>query len=166
MKTKLTSRIIKVLIYIPLFCLLTSLTAIIAFKFVPVPYTPLMALRSFEHRKDCNYHTNKQWKTLSEMGFAMAMAAIAAEDIKFNSHNGFDWKAIRLALRDYKQGISKRGASSISQQTAKNVFLLPHRSWIRKGIEAYFTVLIELIWGKERILEVYLTQNVHLDVYD
>ena len=156
MKSKLHKKIIKVAGYILLFFLLTSLGAIMVFKYVPVRYTPLMALRRYEHRKDTSYHTQKEWKPLSEIGYEMAMAAMAAEDLRFNNHHGFDREAIRLAWIDYKKGISKRGASSITQQTAKNVFLLPHRSWLRKGMEAYFTVGIEWIWGKERILEAYL----------
>ena len=156
MKSKLHKKIIKVAGYILLFFLLTSLGAIIVFKYVPVRYTPLMALRCYEHRKDTSYHIRKVWKPLSEIGYEMAIVAIAAEDLRFNNHHGFDREAIRLAWRDYKNGNSKRGASSITQQTAKNVFLLPHRSWLRKGVEAYFTVGIEWIWGKERILEAYL----------
>lgn len=156
MTRKAKRAIIKVLIYVPLLCVLTSFSAIVVFKYAPVRYTPLMALRSFEHRKDTDYHIRKEWKPLSEIAPEMAMATMAAEDLRFNMHKGFDKEAIRRAWSDYRQGKSKRGASSISQQTAKNVFLVPHRSWIRKGLEACFTVGIEWMWGKERILEVYL----------
>ena len=156
MKTKLKRRIIKALIYVPLFCLFTSLAAIIVFRFVPVPCTPLMALRSFEHRKDTTCHIRKEWKPLHEISPELVMAVMIAEDIWFFKHKGFDWEAIRKTRRAHTVGKKLNGASTISQQTAKNVFLLPNRSWIRKGLEVYFTVGIEWIWGKERILEVYL----------
>jgi len=144
------------LVYIPLFCLLTSLVAIIVLKFVPVPYTPLMALRSIEYRKDTDYHIRREWKPLHEIGPQVAMAVMASEDIRFIIHRGFDWKSIRQARLEHAAGKELRGASTITQQTAKNVFLLPHRSWVRKGLEACFTVGIEWLWGKKRILEVYL----------
>ena len=86
----------------------------------------------------------------------MAMAVMASEDTRFLSHNGFDWVEIDNAIQAHKKGKKLRGASTISQQTAKNVFLFPGRSWVRKGFEAYFTFLIEKLWGKKRILEVYL----------
>jgi monofunctional biosynthetic peptidoglycan transglycosylase len=86
----------------------------------------------------------------------MARAVIASEDNLFDKHSGFDWKAIKQAQKEYESGKRRRGGSTISQQTAKNVFLLPHRSMVRKGFEAYFTVLIEFLWSKERIMEVYL----------
>jgi len=86
----------------------------------------------------------------------MILAAVAAEDNRFMVHRGFDWESIRQAWEYNRKGKKIRGASTISQQTAKNVFLWPERSWVRKGLEAYFTVLIEFFWTKERILEVYL----------
>jgi len=144
------------MITIPVFYVLISFITIVVFKYVQIPYTPLMALRYLEHRKDSDYRTQKEWKPLSEIGQEMAMAAMSSEDFRFMKHKGFDWEFIGEAWRDYKRGVSKRGASSISQQTAKNVFLLPHRSWVRKGLEACLTVGIEWLWGKERILEVYL----------
>ena len=145
-----------ILIYIPLFYVLTSLVSIIVFKFVPVPYTPLMVLRSIEHRKEAHYHTYKVWQPLHEIAPEMVMAVMSSEDLRFAAHHGFDWSAIRKAWRAYRSGEDLRGASTISQQTAKNVFLLPHRSWSRKGLEAFFTVGMECIWGKKRIMEVYL----------
>jgi len=156
MKASIRRRIKRVLIYVPLYCLLASLVAIMVFRFVPVCYTPLMALRSFEYRKDTGYYTRREWKPLIEMGAELPMAVMVAEDIRFIIHKGFDWEAIRQAKEDHAAGKALRGASTISQQTAKNVFLLPHRSWIRKGLEAYFTIGIEWVWGKKRILEVYL----------
>ena len=86
----------------------------------------------------------------------MPMAVIASEDNRFASHHGFDFVEIKKAVREAENGGRHRGASTISQQTAKNVFLWPSSSWVRKGFEAYFTVLIEALWSKERIMEVYL----------
>jgi len=136
--------------------ILNSLTILIIYKYSPITYTPLMALRSFEHRNDDSFRTYKAWKPLDEISPSLAMAAMSSEDIRFVIHRGFDWKSIDIARLEHKTGKGLRGASTISQQTAKNVFLLPHRSWIRKGLEAYFTFGIELIWGKKRIMEVYL----------
>ena len=100
----------------------------------------------------------KEWISLDEMSTSLPQAVVAAEDNMFIEHSGFDFEAIQKA-KEYnqkKKGKKVRGASTISQQTAKNVFLWPQRSWIRKGLEVYFTVLIEFIWGKKRIMEVYL----------
>lgn len=136
--------------------ILSSLTILIIYKYTPVTYTPFMALRSFEHRNDNAFRTYKDWKPLDEISPALAMAAMSSEDIRFLIHRGFDWKAIDIAVLEHREGKDLRGASTISQQTAKNVFLMPHRSWVRKGLEAYFTIGIELIWGKKRIMEIYL----------
>jgi monofunctional glycosyltransferase len=126
--------------------------ATIAYRFIPPPITILMIERMIEGRG-----LNHQWRPLSEMSPALPRAAIAAEDARFCTHHGFDFGAIEKAVahNDKKPG-RIRGGSTISQQTAKNVFLWPERSWVRKGFEAYFTVLIETIWGKHRIMEVYL----------
>jgi len=97
-----------------------------------------------------------QWVPLSEISPNLTQAVVASEDNLFLIHSGFDFDQIELAQQETEKGRRLRGASTISQQTAKNVFLLPARSYIRKGLEAYFTVLIELVWGKERIMEVYL----------
>lgn len=98
----------------------------------------------------------KTWVELDEISIHMKMAVVASEDNNFMKHNGFDWGAIDKARKHNESHTRKRGASTISQQVAKNTFLWPSRSWIRKGFEVYFTVLIELMWSKERILEVYL----------
>jgi len=145
-----------IVIYIPFLFLASSITIVVLYKYFPVTYTPLMALRGFEHRNDNTFRTYKVWKPLDEISPSLAMAAMSSEDIRFVIHRGFDWKSINIARLEHKTGKGLRGASTISQQTAKNVFLLPHRSWVRKGLEAYFTFGIELIWGKKRILEVYL----------
>jgi monofunctional biosynthetic peptidoglycan transglycosylase len=96
------------------------------------------------------------WVPLEEISPNLQKAVIASEDGNFLKHSGFDFKAMQKAYKSNKKGKKLKGGSTISQQTAKNVFLWQGRSYLRKGLEAYFTVLIELIWGKERIMEVYL----------
>lgn len=103
-----------------------------------------------------NGHLNTQWLSISEIDRNMIRAAIAAEDSRFCQHNGFDTEAIEKAFERNRSGKSLRGGSTISQQTAKNAFLWQGRSWLRKGLEAWFTLLIELLWDKRRIMEVYL----------
>lgn len=128
---------------------------VLVYKFLPVPATPLMFLRAME-----NDATGLSWKhdwiSLEEMSPHLPLAVVSSEDQLFLTHNGFDIKAIEKAIEYNQKGRRTRGASTISQQTAKNVFLWPQRSWLRKGLEAYFTFLIELAWSKERIMEVYL----------
>ncbi len=97
-----------------------------------------------------------KWVPFEDISKHLPMAVIASEDNKFATHNGFDFQAIQQAVEDKEEGKKQRGASTISQQTAKNVFLWPESSWVRKGFEVYFTVLIEAVWSKERIMEVYL----------
>jgi monofunctional biosynthetic peptidoglycan transglycosylase len=125
-----------------------SLALVLLFKFVPVPVTATMVL-------DGNGIT-KDWEPLSQIDRNMVRAVIAAEDGKFCTHDGFDREAIEKAMRENAQGGRIRGGSTISQQTAKNVFLWQGGGYFRKGLEAYFTLLIEKIWGKRRIMEVYL----------
>lgn len=145
-----------ILIYIPISLILLSIIWVVLLKWLPVYYTPLMAIRSIEYRNDPDFKSTKNWKSLDEISNKMVYAVIASEDNRFEEHNGFDFIEIKNAINDSKKGKRLRGASTISQQTAKNVFLFPGRSWIRKGLECYFTLLIEWIWGKERIMEVYL----------
>ncbi len=151
-------RMLKLLfVKVPLIFIAITVLWVLVLKWVPVYVTPLMISRCIEYRADESFKTHKTWKSYDSISSELAKAAIAAEDNRFCSHNGFDWKETRKAIKDHtEKGKKLRGASTISQQTAKNVFLLPSRSFIRKGFEAYFTVLIELIWGKERIMEVYL----------
>lgn len=157
MKHKGFKKFLRILfIYIPIGFLIATISWVLVLKWVPVYFTPLMVVRSIEHIGDDTYSTHKTWKPISDISPNMAMAVMASEDTRFLEHNGFDWVEIDNALDAQKKGKKLRGASTISQQTAKNVFLFPSRSWIRKGFEVYFTALIELIWGKERILEVYL----------
>ena len=141
--------IFKVLLGLFLF----SIFMVVVYKFVPVPFTPLMAIRYFENPEESIAH---DWVPMDEISRHMQLAVIASEDQNFANHGGFDFKAIQKAMDDNRSGRKIRGASTISQQTAKNVFLFPSRTWFRKGLEAYFTFLIEIIWSKERILEVYL----------
>lgn len=138
------------------FC--STIFSVLLYRFVPVYVTPLMLIRGVQQvteGKDFKIH--HKWVPLDEMPVNMVKAVIASEDAHFLEHSGFDFDAISKAIeRNKKKNSVKFGGSTISQQTAKNVFLWPSRTWLRKGLEAYFTVLIELVWGKERIMEVYL----------
>lgn len=134
-----------------------SLFSVVFFKFVPIPFTPLMLMRAIENKtsgKEVYFSHN--WEPLENISVNLQKAVIASEDGLFLTHNGFDFRAMQKAYKNNERGRRIKGGSTISQQTAKNVFLWQGRSYIRKGLEAYFTVLIELIWGKERIMEVYL----------
>lgn len=126
-------------------------------KWFPVLTTPLVFLRSAEYMMDGKWVSiQKNWVPIEEISPHLQKAVIASEDPKFLEHEGFDFEAIAKALDANKRRKIKMGASTISQQTAKNVFLYPSRTYMRKGLEAYFTLLIENIWDKKRILEVYL----------
>lgn len=135
----------------------SSVLAVIIYRFLPVYITPLMVIRGVENVSDGKSpfwsHT---WVPLEEMSPYLPVAVIASEDQKFLSHSGFDTEAIVDAVEERMEGRRIRGGSTISQQTAKNVFLWPTSSWVRKGFEVYFTFLIEHLWSKERIMEVYL----------
>jgi len=122
------------------------------YRFVPPPITYLMVERIVEGRG-----FDRRWRPLSEISPVLVQAAIAAEDARFCEHRGFDFDAMEKAMvHNKRRPGAVRGGSTISQQTAKNIFLWPDRSYVRKGLEAYFTVLIETLWGKRRIMEVYL----------
>lgn len=134
-----------------------SILSVLVFKWVPIPFTPLMAVRVVESKvggDDAIF--SHDWVPLEDISPNLQKAVIASEDGNFLTHSGFDFKAMETAFKNNKKGKRIKGGSTISQQTAKNVFLWQGRSYFRKGLEAYFTVLIELIWGKERIMEVYL----------
>lgn len=140
-----------------IFLFVSSILAVVAFKFIPVYYTPLMLTRLYDQYKEGKpWKLDHKWVPLSQIAQPLVQAVVASEDNLFLDHNGFDIEQIQKARDEAGKGKRVRGASTISQQTAKNVFLLPTKSYIRKGIEAYFTLLIEWIWGKERIMEVYL----------
>ena len=133
----------------------TTILTVVVLKFFPVYYTPLMFIRLFQLDEVKLSH---EWVSIDEISPSMPLAVMGSEDANFQEHWGFDFKAIQDAAEHNKKHPekNKHGASTISQQTAKNVFLWPGRSWIRKGLEAYFTILIEVFWSKERIMEVYL----------
>ncbi len=135
-----------------------SIGLVIIYRFVPVPITPLMVIRLFEQtfdpKKDMRLY--KDWEPMSNISKNAPQAVVGAEDQKFLEHKGFDFEAMEKAWENNKKGKRIKGASTITQQTVKNVFLWPSRSYVRKGLEAYFTVLVELLWSKERIMEVYL----------
>lgn len=135
-----------------------SIVSVILFRFIPIPITPTMLYLLGEQVFDSERKVvlKKDWESLSNISPNMKLAVIAAEDQLFYEHYGFDFVAIKKAIRNNEKGRRLKGGSTISQQTAKNAFLLPHRSYIRKGLEAYFTMLIELLWSKDRIVEVYL----------
>ena len=135
----------------------STILAVLIYKWCPVYVTPLMIIRcaqqvSHGEKLRLKHH----WVPLDSMSIYMPVAVMASEDQRFLTHNGFDFIEINKTLEERRSGKRFRGGSTISQQTAKNVFLWPKASWGRKGLEAYFTVLIEFIWGKERIMEVYL----------
>lgn len=134
-----------------------SIASVFVFKFVPIPFTPLMVIRAIESKaagKEVFF--SHDWEPIENISTNLQKAVIASEDGTFLNHNGFDFTAMQKAFKSNEKGRRIKGGSTISQQTAKNVFLWQGRSYLRKGLEAYFTVLIELIWGKERIMEVYL----------
>lgn len=144
-------RIVRILAKVALVFVIVSVLWVGIYRFVPVPFTWTMAGDLLAGRS-----VTKQWMPLSDMDPDMPRAAIAGEDARFCEHHGFDWKGIASAAYSNAQGKRLRGGSTISQQTAKNVFLFQGGSYIRKAFEAYFTVLIETLWGKRRIMEVYL----------
>ena len=135
----------------------STILAVVAYRFIPVYFTPLMFIRCFQQIGEGQSVTlHHHWVSMDEIAPHLPVAVMASEDQRFLLHHGFDYKAIERAAAHNLKGGKKRGASTISQQTAKNVFLWPGRSWVRKGFEVYFTALIELLWSKQRIMEVYL----------
>ena len=135
----------------------STILAVVAYKFLPVYVTPLMIIRCVEQIADGHSpRVEHKWISLEDMSPSMPVAVMGSEDARFLLHHGFDFKQIEHAARQNAAGGKKVGASTITQQTAKNVFLWPGRTWVRKGFEAYFTALIELLWSKQRIMEVYL----------
>lgn len=150
-------RLIRFLLKLILWCMGASIFTVVLFKFVPVPFTPLMIIRAFENNQaQKEIRCQHDWVPLEEISTQLQKAVIASEDGNFLKHNGFDFTAMQKAFSSNQRGKKLKGGSTISQQTAKNIFLWQGRSYLRKGLEAYFTVLIEFIWGKERIMEVYL----------
>ena len=138
-------------ILVLLFGLIGPVIAVALYRFVPPPMTYLMVQRMFE-----GHGFDRRWVPLNRISASLVRSVSGAEDSRFCEHHGFDLNAIQKAMEHNEAGKKLRGGSTISQQTAKNVFLWPHRDWLRKGLETWFTVLIEGIWGKPRIMEVYL----------
>ena len=137
----------------------STILSVVALRWLPVYFTPLMFIRlgqQVDEGKSMTLHHH--WVPMEQISPSLPIAVMASEDARFSEHHGFDYKAIEhAAMRNMKPPEKQKlGASTISQQTAKNVFLWPGRSWVRKGFEVYFTLLIELMWSKERIMEVYL----------
>lgn len=146
----------KVLKKLLIYGFIFSIVSVLLFRFVPIPVTPLMLIRVVEQaKKGETLKLAKDWVPLEEISPDMIAAVMTSEDQRFADHYGFDFESIRKVMKRNKKN-RIRGASTISQQTAKNVFLWPGRSWLRKGMEVYFTVLIETLWPKKRIMEVYL----------
>ncbi|SHO61781.1 monofunctional biosynthetic peptidoglycan transglycosylase [Algoriphagus zhangzhouensis] len=155
---KFVRRIFRFFLKVFLWFFAISIGLVILYRFVPVPITPLMVIRLFEQAadEDRKMKLKKDWVPMEEISKNAPQAVYASEDQKFLEHSGFDFEAMKKAWEGNQQGKNIKGASTITQQTVKNVFLWHGRNYLRKGLEAYFTVLVELIWSKERIMEVYL----------
>jgi monofunctional biosynthetic peptidoglycan transglycosylase len=143
----------RILVVIFAFLVPLPILYLLVFRFVPVPFTPQMALDAVTFEP-----VHQSWRASSDISFNLKRAVVGSEDQNFCNHNGFDWDDIQQALKQHERHPKKhlRGASTISQQVARTLFLLPVRSWVRKGLEAYLTVLVEAIWPKDRILAAYL----------
>jgi monofunctional biosynthetic peptidoglycan transglycosylase len=147
----------KLFVKLPLLFVTLSFALVLLLRYIPVYYTPLMLKRSIENRKVESFKTQHTWVSLDQISPQLAKAVVMTEDQKFYTHNGFDWEEIKKMREDHlNKGTKLRGCSTISQQTAKNVFSFGTRTGARKVWEAYWTVLIELLWSKDRIMEVYL----------
>lgn len=137
--------------------IILSIVSVIIFRWVPIPITPLMLVRCIEQKSDGKDMTLKHdWVPLGEISPKLQLAVVCSEDQNYLKHFGFDWGAMEKAMKENEEGKRFRGGSTITQQTAKNVFLWQGRSYLRKAFEAWFTLLIEVFWSKERIMEVYL----------
>jgi monofunctional biosynthetic peptidoglycan transglycosylase len=153
----LLGKIFKILLKAVAFIIVLTIVSTILYRWLPVPITPLMIIRCAEQKSDGKDMVLKHdWVSMEEISPKLQLAVVCSEDQNYLKHYGFDWSAIEKAMKSNESGKKLRGGSTISQQTAKNVFLWPGRSYVRKGLEAYFTLLIETFWSKERIMEVYL----------
>lgn len=143
---------------LPLLLVLLSVVQVLALRFVDPPFSAFMAIRQFEALRagDTGFRVAYDWRDMEAIAPSLPLAAVAAEDQNFARHRGFDVEAIERALEHNARGGRVRGGSTISQQLAKNLFLWSGRSWVRKGLEAWYTLLIEALWPKQRILEVYV----------
>lgn len=134
-----------------------SILSVVVYRWIPVPCSPLMFIRCAQQLKAGeSLKLKHHWVPLDSISPNLPLAVWSSEDQNFLNHNGFDIEQIKVAMKERAEGRRSRGASTISQQTAKNVFLWPSSTWIRKGFEVYFTLLIETFWDKQRIMEVYL----------
>jgi monofunctional glycosyltransferase len=145
------------ILLLPVVLVLLSVLQVLALRFVDPPFSAFMAARQLSswRQGDWTAAITYDWRNLDRIAPSLPLALVAAEDQNFPAHNGFDFKAIEKARKNNARGRKVRGASTISQQVAKNLFLWSGRSWMRKGIEAWYTVLIEALWPKHRILEMY-----------
>jgi len=142
-----------------LYFFIGSVALTIIYRFVPPPFTYLMIQRLVEQKMDGeDFKLRKDWVSIDKMSPYLVRAVIASEDQHFNEHWGFDIEALQKAYQHNQKSKKVKGGSTISQQVAKNVFLWPGRSYFRKGLEAYFTILIEITWSKKRIMEIYLNE--------
>lgn len=154
---KFVGRLLAIVWKICIAFLIVSIGSVIIYRWVPIPITPLMLIRAIEQMGDGKGVTMKHdWVPLKEISPKLQLAVVCSEDQNYLKHFGFDIGAIKKAMEENEEGKRIRGGSTITQQTAKNVFLWQGRSYLRKGLEAWFTLLIELFWSKERIMEVYL----------
>ena len=145
-------KILRIISCLLLTAILLPVCLVALYRYIPVPVTPLMLTRNIDEGTPINY----TWTPIEKISPNLVQAVVASEDNLFMEHDGFDFKQIEIARREAEAGKRLRGASTITQQTAKNLFLWQGRSWLRKGLEDYFTVLMEQLWSKKRIMEAYL----------
>lgn len=146
-----------IFIYIPVTLIAISLIWVLAYRWMPIRWTPLMLKRTIENAANQDYRNRQVWSSKENISPVLIEAILLTEDQRFYSHKGFDFYELRKMKKEHlTNGKDIRGCSTISQQVAKNCFTFGSHTWLRKGIEAYYTALIEILWGKERILEVYL----------
>lgn len=158
--------LLRLVVYLFILIFTFTLTSVLLLRFVPVTVTPLKIVRLFENYAEEGFRIRSKWRSIDKISPQMVQAVVATEDGNFLTHNGFDFEAIEKAIENNRQGKRMRGASTISQQTAKNVFCMPDRTWFRKGVETWFTFWMELFWSKKRIMEVYLNViETHASVY-
>lgn len=156
-KRPIVRKLFRIIRFIVFFFFISTIFVTILYRFIPPPVTPLMVIRAGNHLFEGEeMKLAKDWVSLKKISPNMVQAVVASEDNNYMKHFGIDFDAVKKAREMNKRSKVLRGASTISQQTAKNVFLWPDRSWLRKGLEVYFTGLIEIFWGKRRIMEVYL----------
>ncbi|HXB42080.1 MAG TPA: monofunctional biosynthetic peptidoglycan transglycosylase [Bacteroidia bacterium] len=153
----MVKKIFRIVLKVIMWFFIVSIVSTLIFRWVPVPATPLMLKRCVEQKIERkSMKLTKDWVSLDEISPHLQLAVVCSEDQNFLLHYGFDFKALKKAMMNNDKGKKLRGGSTISQQTAKNVFLWDGRNYVRKAFEAYFTLLIETLWSKERIMEIYL----------